>query len=237
MSLPPWLELHVDRPLASLIDHTLLRADATAADIRRLCEEGVRLGVATVCVNGQWVGWAGHQVQQRIGITAVTGFPLGASGPAAKAAETLMAVRDGATEVDVVQSIGWAKAGEWNLLERELRAVVEAAGAAAVKVILESAVLTSDQVDHSCEAAVTAGAAYVKTSTGFHPSGGATIETVARMRSVVGDRCGVKASGGIRTVEDAIALLRAGANRIGASGAASWDPAALGARIGDLLKA
>jgi deoxyribose-phosphate aldolase len=235
MALPHWLELHADRPLAALIDHTLLRAEATAADITRLCEEGVRLGVATVCVNGQWVGWAAHQSQRRLGITAVTGFPLGASGPAAKAAETLMAVRDGATEIDVVHSIGWVKAGEWLLLERELRAVVEAAGSAPVKVILETAALTPEQVDRACEAAVTAGAAYVKTSTGFHASGGATPETVARMRSVVGDRCGVKASGGIRTAEDAIAMLRAGANRIGTSAVASWDPDVLRKSIGILM--
>lgn len=237
MALPHWLELHADRPLVSLIDHTLLRADATAADITRLCDEGVQLGVATVCVNGQWVAWARRQTRGQIGVAAVTGFPLGASGPPAKAAETLMAVRDGAVEIDVVQSLGWAKAGEWALLEGELRAVVEAAGSAAVKVILESAALTPDQIDRSCEAAVTAAAAYVKTSTGFHANGGATIEAVARMRRVVGERCGVKASGGIRTAEDAIAMLRAGANRIGASAAAGWDPAMLGARIGDLLKA
>lgn len=236
MPLPDWLQLHADRPLAALIDHTLLRADATADDITRLCGEGMRLGVATVCVNGQWVAWARHQVQGKIGVAAVTGFPLGANGPPAKAAETLMAVRDGATEIDVVQSLGWAKAGEWGLLEREVRAVVEAAGSAAVKVIIESATLSSEQIVRSCEAAINAGAAYVKTSTGFHPSGGATIEAVRRMRDVVGDRCGVKASGGIKTADDAIAMLRAGANRLGTSAAATWDPATLATPIADLLK-
>ena len=235
MALPPWLELHADRPLAALIDHTLLRADATADDITRLCDEGMRLGVATVCVNGQWVAWARHRVNDKVGVAAVTGFPLGANGPPAKAAETLMAVRDGATEIDVVQSIGWAKSGEWGLLSRELKAVVEAAGSAAVKVIIESAALTLDEVRQSCVAAVDAGAAYVKTSTGFHPSGGATVEAVTQMRSVVGDGCGVKASGGIRAADEAIAMLRAGASRIGASATATWDAAILGARIQDLL--
>jgi deoxyribose-phosphate aldolase len=237
MTLPPWLALHADRPLASLIDHTLLRADATADDITRLCAEGTRLGVATVCVNGQWVAWARRQLEGKGGVAAVAGFPLGASGPRSKAAETLMAVQDGATEIDVVQSLGWAKAGEWPLLEAELRAVVEAAGAAAVKVIVESAALDADQVARSCESAVAAGAAYVKSSTGFHAAGGATVEGIRLMRTVVGDRCGVKASGGIRTAEDAIAMLRAGASRIGASGATGWDAAVLGARLGDLLKA
>jgi deoxyribose-phosphate aldolase len=236
MALPSWLELHADRPLAAFVDHTLLRPDATADEITRLCAEAVRLGMATVCVNGQWVAWARRQTQQRVGVAAVAGFPLGASGPPAKAAETLMALRDGASEIDVVQSLGWAKAGDWTLLEGELRAVVEAAGPAAVKVILESAALTPEEIDRSCEAAVTAGAAYVKTSTGFHPSGGATIAAVARMRSVVGDRCGVKASGGIRTAEEAIAMLRAGANRIGASGAATWDVTLLRTPILELLK-
>ncbi|HWA17238.1 MAG TPA: deoxyribose-phosphate aldolase, partial [Gemmatimonadales bacterium] len=212
-------------PLASLIDHTLLRADATADDIAHLAAEGVQLGVATVCVNGQWVAWAKRQTEGRIGVAAVAGFPLGASGPPAKAAETLMAVRDGASEIDVVQSLGWARAGEWGLLGAELRAVVEAAGGAAVKVIIESAALTPEQIRQSCIVAVATGAAYVKTSTGFHASGGATLEAVRQMRQVVGNHCGVKASGGIRTAEDAIAMLWAGANRIGASAAATWDPA------------
>lgn len=235
MTLPFWLQRHADRPLAALIDHTLLRADATAADITQLCADGARLGVATVCVNGQWVGWARHQLDGRAGLAAVAGFPLGAGGPRAKAAETLLAVQDGATEIDVVQSLGWVRSGDWTLLEGELRAVVEAAGAAAVKVIIESAALSPELIARSCEAALSAGAAYVKTSTGFHASGGGTVEAVRQMRDVVGDRCGVKASGGIRTVEEAIAMLRAGANRIGASGTASWDPAVLRATIGTLL--
>lgn len=235
MPLPPWPALHAERPLAALIDHTLLRADATAEDIARLAEEGTRLGVATVCVHGQWVGWARRKAGAQVGVTAVVAFPLGASGPQAKAAETLLAVRDGATELDVVQSLGWAKAGEWDLLERELRAVVEAAGSVPVKVILETAALTSEEVTRSAEAAIAAGAAYLKTSTGFHPAGGATIEAVRLLREVAGERCGVKASGGIRTAEEAIAMLRAGANRIGTSAAATWDPALLQCAIGGLM--
>lgn len=235
MPLPFWLELHADRPLAALLDHTLLRPDATADDITTLCADGVRLGVATVCVNGQWVAWARRKLQGRAGLTAVAGFPLGAGGPRAKAAETLLAVQDGASEVDVVQSIGWARAGDWTLVEGELRAVVEAAGTAPVKVIIESAALSPALIARACEAAITAGAAYVKTSTGFHPGGGATIESVRQMREVVGERCGVKASGGIKTVEDAVAMLRAGANRLGASAAAAWDPAVLTQPIGDLM--
>lgn len=235
MTLPFWLEWHADRPLAALIDHTLLRADATGQEIAALCAEGARLGVATVCVNGQWVAWARRQLAGKPGVAAVTGFPLGASGPRSKAAETLMAVQDGATEIDVVQSIGWARSGDWELLEAEMRAVVQAAADAPVKVIVESAALAPELVDRCCESAVAAGAAYVKTSTGFHPGGGATVEAVARMRQVVGERCGVKASGGIKTLEGAVAMLRAGANRIGTSAAATWDPAILGARLGDLL--
>ena len=236
MTLPAWLEAHADRPLAALIDHTLLRADATAADITQLCADGARLGVATVCVNGQWVAWAKRQLEGRAGVAAVAGFPLGAGGPRAKAAETLLAVQEGATEIDVVQSLGWAKAGDWVLLEGELRAVVEAAGGAPVKVIVESAALTPELIIRSCAAALTAGAAFVKTSTGFHASGGATIEAVRQMREVVGDRCGVKASGGIRTAEDAIAMLLAGADRIGASAAVGWDPVVLQQSIKQLVR-
>lgn len=261
-SLPPWLQPHADSSLAELIDHTLLKPEAGADEIARLCDEAVRLGLGTVCVNGQWVvaaarrlsGTASRRVSgassiaavltaadtleipsiSRVRLAAVVGFPLGATGPRVKAAETLMAVADGATEIDVVQSLGWARDGAWKLLESELRAVVESAQGHVVKVILETAALSTVEIEESCQAAVAAGAMFVKTSTGFHARGGATLEAVAQMRRCVGDGIGVKASGGVRTADDAVRMLFAGADRIGTSAAATWDPVILARKVGDL---
>lgn len=264
-ALPAWLEPLADQHLAGLIDHTLLKAEAAPDDITRLCDEATRLGLGTVCVNGQWVATAARRLgsaarraasgpgvatsiaavltasgsleapaPSHVRLAAVVGFPLGASGPRVKAAETLMAVAEGATEIDVVLSLGWAKAGEWKLLQAELRAVTEAAHTSPVKVIVETAALSPDEIEQSCAAAVAAGAAFVKTSTGFHPAGGATLDAVALLRRSVGTGLGVKASGGIRTVDDAVRMLLAGADRIGTSAAATWDPADLSRRIGDL---
>ncbi len=152
----------------------------------------------------------------------VAGFPLGANGLVAKAAETRLAVADGAAEIDMMIALGQALAGEWEAVTDEIAAVVEAARGRVVKVILETAALSPEEIERGCQAALDAEADFVKTSTGFHPAGGATVEAVARMRRAVGERLGVKASGGIRTPEQALRLLAAGADRIGTSAAAGW---------------
>jgi deoxyribose-phosphate aldolase len=222
-ALPPWLEPHADRRLGDLIDHTLLRPEASEAEILRLCDEAMELGLGAVCVNGQWMALASrHLAGSPVRTVGVVGFPLGASGRAAKAAETALLLRDGAAEIDVVQSLGWAKTGQWSLVRSELSAVVKAAQGCPVKVILETAALSASEIEPACDTARAAGAVFVKTSTGFHSAGGATTEAVAALRRTVGTAMGVKASGGIRTGTDAVAMLRAGADRIGTSSAAGW---------------
>ncbi len=237
--LPPWLARLGERHgIGALVDHTLLRPEATEADIGRLCDEAIALGLGHVCVSGQWVGVA----HRRLGaasprVVTVVGFPLGASGLTQKAAETRLAVADGAAEIDMVIPLGSARADRWDQVGDEIEAVVHAAQGRAVKVILETAALTPREVTLAARTAVEAGARAVKTSTGFHPAGGATPEAVALLRQTVGPMLGVKASGGIRTAEIAIAMLRAGADRIGSSAAAGWTgiigPDA--PTIGDLL--
>lgn len=221
--LPPWLRAHAERPLGDLIDSTQLRPEATAADIEVLCDDARHLGLGTVCVNGQWVIPAARRLGgSATRIATVVGFPLGASGLTQKVVETRLAVADGAHEVDMVLSLGWARSGRWEEVRDEIAAVVAAAAGAPVKVIVETAALTEREQELAASVALEAGAAFVKTSTGFHPAGGATPEAVRRLRRVVGERAGVKASGGIRTLTDALGLLRAGADRIGTSSAASW---------------
>jgi len=222
--LPPWLAQHAGRHLGALVDHTLLRPEAGEADLLLLCDQAEEHGFGAVCVNGQWVSLVARRLAGagRVRTVAVAGFPLGASGGAQKAVETRLAVSDGAHEVDVVQPLGWVKAGRWDQVREELGLVVQAARGRPVKVILETAALTEAEIVTSCQVACDAGAALVKTSTGFHPAGGATAEAVALMRRAVGLEVGVKASGGIRTPVDAVRMLKAGADRIGASGAAGW---------------
>ncbi len=207
----------MDYELAAKIDHTLLKADATRADILRVCEEAKTYHTASVCVNAFWVpvvakALAGSGVKT----CCVVGFPLGAMSSAAKAFEAREAVAAGAQEVDMVLNVGLARGGEWDAVEADIAAVVQAAGQATVKVILETCLLTDAQKRRACEAAKAAGAGFVKTSTGFS-TGGATEADVRLMREAVGPVMGVKASGGIRTREDAERMLAAGANRIGAS--------------------
>jgi deoxyribose-phosphate aldolase len=204
--------------LAGMIDHTLLKPEATPAQIEQLCKEAVEHGFATVCVNGAWVQLAAGLVAGTgVGVAAVAGFPLGAGSSAAKACEAADEVRVGATEVDMVINVGALKAGDYALVEVDMTEVVRSAGQdAIVKVILETALLTDDEKVRACELAVAAGAAFVKTSTGFGP-GGATVEDVALLRRTVGPDVGVKAAGGIRTREQAEAMVRAGASRLGAS--------------------
>lgn len=203
--------------LNALIDHTNLKQDATETDIETLCDEARAFGFATVCVNSCWTARAAELLEDsNVGITTVVGFPLGAMSTAGKVAETVTAVADGATEIDMVINVGRLKAGDDGMVEQDIAAVVEAAGDAAVKVIIECCLLTDDEKVRACEAAVRAGAAFVKTSTGFS-TGGATVEDVALMRKTVGDRCKVKAAGGIHTREEALAMVEAGADRLGTS--------------------
>jgi deoxyribose-phosphate aldolase len=201
--------------LAALIDHTLLRPEATEDDVARLCAEAVELGVAAVCVSPSRLP---VPPVGSIAVAAVVGFPSGAHPAAAKAAEAAAAVAAGATELDVVVDLGLVKAAQWPALTQHLAIVRSAAPAGVLlKVIVESAALTDAELVATCQAAVEAGADFVKTSTGFHPAGGATVAAVARMREVVGPAVGVKASGGIRDAATAIAMVAAGASRLGCS--------------------
>lgn len=205
--------------LAATIDHTLLKADATEQEIIKLCEEAAQYQFATVCVNPCWVKLAAEQLQHagQVGVTTVIGFPLGASSSAIKALEAKQAIHDGATEIDMVLNVGYLKSRFLSAVKSDIEAVVAAAAnGAIVKVILETCLLTDEEIVAACKLAVEAGAHFVKTSTGFS-SGGATIEHIQLMRRTVGEHIGVKASGGIRDHATAIAMLEAGANRIGAS--------------------
>ena len=204
--------------LAAYIDHTLLKPEATVADIKKICAEAREHHFASVCVNPSYAALVARELDGS-GVTpcCVVGFPFGTHTPEAKAAETAQAVAEGAREVDMVLNVGAAKSGDWELVERDIAAVVKAAdGKAGVKVILETCLLTDEEKVKACELSKKAGAAFVKTSTGYS-SGGATVHDVALMRATVGPEMGVKASGGVRTYEDAVAMIEAGANRLGAS--------------------
>lgn len=203
--------------IAPFIDHTLLRPDATPAAVETLCAEARAHGFATVCVNGSHVALAARLLAGSAVLPiAVVGFPLGAMTTEAKAFEAADAVRNGAREIDMVLAIGALQAGDDAAVQRDIAAVVAASRPWPVKVILETALLDDEQKVRACRLARAAGAAFVKTSTGFG-GGGATEADVALMRRTVGDALSVKASGGIRTAEDAMRMLRAGADRIGAS--------------------
>lgn len=204
--------------LAKMIDHTLLRADATQSEMAKLTEEAKQYQFASVCVNPGWVAYAAEQLQGTgVDICTVIGFPLGASTSETKAFETKDAIAKGATEVDTVINISALKDGKDDYVEQDIRVVVEAAaGKALVKVIIETCLLTDEEKVRACQAAVRAGADFVKTSTGFS-TGGATPEDVALMRRTVGPDVGVKASGGVRSLEDMEKMIEAGATRIGAS--------------------
>ncbi|HXY72285.1 MAG TPA: deoxyribose-phosphate aldolase [Actinomycetota bacterium] len=204
--------------LASMIDHTLLKPDARPEQIERLCEEAVENGFATVCVNGAWVALAAERLEgSPVRVDAVVGFPLGAGTSSSKAFEAEDAVGGGASEIDMVINVGGLKAGLDDVVSRDIESVVAAVDEAGiVKVILETCLLDDTEKVRACELARDAGAAFVKTSTGF-ASGGATVEDVALMRATVGEAMGVKASGGIRTREQALAMIRAGADRLGTS--------------------
>ena len=207
------------REIARAIDHTLLKPEATRAQIERLCAEAREHGFATVCVNPTWVPLCADLLRgSETRVCTVVGFPLGATFPEVKAFEAARTVAEGACEVDMVLNVGALKSGDYRLCERDVAAVVEAShrGGAIVKVIIEAALLTDDEKVKACVVSQAAGAEFVKTSTGFGP-GGATAADVALMRRVVGPEMGVKAAGGVRDLKSAQAMLEAGADRIGAS--------------------
>lgn len=209
----------VPADLAPLIDHTLLRADATAGEIDRLCDEARAHHFAAVCVNPSWIERAARRVAgSGVAACTVVGFPLGAHTPSVKAAEAEEALRAGATEIDMVIDLGALKSGDLDLVERDIAGVVGVCRAAGglCKVIIETAVLSDEEKVIACLLAKRAGAGFVKTSTGFG-RGGATVPDVRLMRLAVGRDLGVKASGGIRTRADAEALVAAGATRLGTS--------------------
>ncbi|MGZ9166607.1 MAG: deoxyribose-phosphate aldolase [Anaerolineales bacterium] len=202
-----------------MIDHTLLKPDATQQEIAQLCFEARKYGFASVCVNPTWVSLCAELLKGSAAkVCTVIGFPLGATAPEVKAFETENAIRQGATEIDMVINIGALKARDLEAVARDIRGVVNAAHACGiiVKVIIETVLLTDEEKTIACLIAKEAGADFVKTSTGF-AGGGATVHDVALMRKTVGPQMGVKASGGVRTFEDAESMIKAGATRIGAS--------------------
>ncbi|MED3986814.1 deoxyribose-phosphate aldolase [Peribacillus simplex] len=201
-----------------LIDHTLLKPEIKKEDIIKLCEEAKEFGFASICVNPTWVAKSAEILQDTdIKVCTVIGFPLGANTPETKAFETKNALENGATEIDMVINIGALKDKNDELVERDIRSVVEAVNKKTiVKVIIESCLLTDEEKVRACEISVEAGANYVKTSTGFSLHG-ATVEDVALMRRSVGPNIGVKASGGVRNLQDIEAMVEAGATRIGSS--------------------
>ncbi len=204
--------------IAEFIDHTLLKAETTGAEIDQLCSEALEHEFAAVCVNPVWVPRCAERLKgSRVALATVVGFPLGANQSEIKAAETTLAVRQGATEIDMVAAVGHIKGGDWNHVADDIAAVVRAAAGRLVKVIIESAHLTPVEIIKASALAREAGAQYVKTSTGFHAAGGATAEAVALMRLVVGDSMGVKASGGVRDCATALRMIANGATRIGTS--------------------
>jgi deoxyribose-phosphate aldolase len=204
--------------LARMIDHTLLAPTATDADVAALCAEASDLGVAAVCVSPARLPLEPGALAGGIAVCTVVGFPSGAHRAAIKAAEAARAVVDGADEVDMVIDLGAATAGRWDDVQADITSVRSAVPAGRIlKVIIESAALSPAAIEAACVAAEAGGADFVKTSTGFHPAGGASIEAVATMAQVVGGRLGVKASGGIRDAATALAMVDAGATRLGCS--------------------
>jgi deoxyribose-phosphate aldolase len=207
--------------LARFIDHTLLAPEATRDEMLAVCRDAVSWRVAAVCISPSWLPLPADVMSDGVRVCTVVGFPSGAHTSSSKASEAVSAVRDGADEIDMVVNLGLVRAGDWRGVEAEVRAVRDAIDAAAsgrvLKVICESAALNDDELRNTCKAAVAGGANFVKTSTGFHKAGGATERAVTMMRETVGDGVGVKASGGIRTTAAALAMIAAGATRIGAS--------------------
>lgn len=203
--------------IASMIDHTLLKPDATADSVIKVCEEAKKYNFASVCINPCHVELVKKELEgSGVKVTTVIGFPLGSTTPQVKAFEAAQAVKDGADELDMVINIGALKAKNYDYVKKDIEAVVKAKGEAIVKVIIETCLLTDEEKIEACKLAKEARADFVKTSTGFS-TGGATVEDIKLMRATVGKDIGVKASGGVRSYETAIAMIEAGATRIGAS--------------------
>jgi deoxyribose-phosphate aldolase len=207
------------KEIARLIDHTLLKPEATPAQVEQLCDEARSYGFASVCINPVYVKLAAERLKgSGVAVCTVIGFPLGANSTAVKVCETRQAMDDGATEIDMVIHIGALKAGDHEAVQKDIAAVAAACyeGGALLKVIIEAVLLSMEEKVVACQLAKAAGADFVKTSTGF-AGGGATVEDVRLMRQTVGAQMGVKAAGGIRSYADALAMVEAGASRIGAS--------------------
>lgn len=205
------------KSIASVIDHTILKADATEEQVVEYCRQAKKYGFASVCVNPVYVPLVAAELQNSgVKVCTVIGFPLGANNSAVKAFEAATAVNEGAEEIDMVLNIGALKDGKYDYVEDEIRQVVRASGGAPVKVIIETCYLNEEEKRQACKLAIKAGAKFVKTSTGFGTAG-ATAEDVKLMRETVGDIAGVKASGGIRSFNAAIEMLDAGATRLGTS--------------------
>lgn len=208
------------RDVRNAIEHTLLASTATPAQIDALCDEAAACGLLAVCVNPVFVARCKARLEgTSVRVVTVVGFPLASSFLEATVLETELSVRAGADEIDAVLKLSAAKSGAWAVVEHDARAIVQAAQDRPVKLILETAVLTSDEIERACASALSAGVRFVKTSTGY--AGGATVEAVAQLRRCVGAQAGVKASGGIRTAEAALSMLDAGADRIGTSAGAA----------------
>ena len=203
--------------LAAVIDHTLLKAEATPVQVRKVCQEAKENGFAAVCVNPCYIPLVAEELKgSSVKVCSVVGFPLGANPTEIKVQETRYVIAHGAQEVDMVINIGLLKAGDMHAVLEDIKAVVQAAKSATVKVILETCYLSDEEKVSACKVAKEAGAHFVKTSTGFG-AGGATVEDIKLMRSVVGSGMKIKASGGIRSLATALAMLDAGADRLGAS--------------------
>ncbi|TDX52462.1 deoxyribose-phosphate aldolase [Orenia marismortui] len=207
-----------NKELAAMIDHTILNADAQEKDIKLKCQEALEYEFASVCVNPTFVSVVNKELEgSNVKVCTVIGFPLGESTTETKVFEARNAIKNGADEIDMVINIGAIKSGAWDIVRDDIKSVVHSAkGKAIVKVIIETCYLTDEEKRKACEVSKEAGADFVKTSTGFG-TGGATVEDIKLMREVVGDKMGVKASGGVRSKEDAMKMIEAGATRIGAS--------------------
>ena len=204
--------------LAKMIDHTLLKPEATAADVISLCEQAAELGTYSVCVSPTFVVTAVANVSNGIKVATVCGFPSGKHESSVKAAEAKLSAQQGADEIDMVIDLGRAIMGDWDYIQSDVAAVRAATMGKVLKVILETAALTDEQIAEACRRCEAAGADFVKTATGFHPSGGADVRAIKVMHETVGGRLGIKASGGIKTAEFAQELIAAGATRLGLSG-------------------
>ena len=203
--------------LNKYIDHTVLKADTPKAKVQQIIDEAIQYDFMSVCINPTWVSFAAEKLATTdVKVCTVIGFPLGANTSTVKAFEAAEAIKNGADEVDMVINIGAAKDGDWDLVESDIQAVVDASKDVTTKVIIETSLLTDEEKVKACQAAVRAGADFVKTSTGFSTAG-ATVADIALMRQTVGPDVGVKASGGVRSIADAQAMIEAGATRLGTS--------------------